>query len=120
MKEYSTGATRNGTEGKLQYSRFLDAEVQKRYCEYMEKHRIQKDGKLRAPDNWKKGIDIADYMDSLDRHEWDLLSVYQGYDRYCPDDGHKLDMMELLLAIRFNVDGMIYELIKEEENDRAE
>jgi len=57
MREFVTGATRDCNDNKLAYHRFLSPEVLTGYCEYLQKHRKQADGKTREPDNWKKGME---------------------------------------------------------------
>ena len=87
----------------------------KAFCDYMDGHRIQADGSVRDPDNWKKGISQDVYMDSLYRHVTDLWSVFNGYERFEPETKEELDKKTLLCAIMFNVQGYLYELIKEEK-----
>jgi hypothetical protein len=117
IRTFDSGATRNSLDGKLQYSRFLDPEVFKVYCEYMQSHRIQLDGSMRDPDNWKKGISQDVYMDSLYRHVTNLWGVYNGYERVQPETGEPETKKELLCAIMFNVIGYMFELNKEEKEN---
>jgi len=106
MREFKTGATRDVAEGKLDYHRFLCPFVLQRYCEYLQKHQKQADGKMREGDNWKKGIPIDVYMASLTRH---FVEVWQGW-----QEGDISD--EALSALLFNAMGMMHELLKEERD----
>ena len=107
MRTYDSGATRSSVEGKLNYIGFLSPWVLERYAQYMHKHRIQEDGKLRDAGNWKKGIDKQDYMESSFRHYMDWWFGHEGA-------MSKDDTEEALCALLFNVMGYLYELLKEE------
>ena len=118
MRTTESGATRNSLEGKLQYSRFLDPEVLKRFCEYMNKHRVQADGEVRDPDNWKRGLNMDDYADCLHRHVMNFWAVDKGYERLEPETDEPGDKQTLLCAIMFNAMGYLYELIQEENDGK--
>ena len=111
IRIFSTGATRDTDEGKLDYEGFLSPIVLKRYAEYMHQHRIQPDGSLRDSDNWQKGIDKNVYMKSGFRHFMDWWSLHREYEG-------RGDMEEALCALMFNVQGYLYEYLKEKEIDR--
>lgn len=116
IRQFDTGATRDsGLDPKtglpkLAYHGFFSARVLKRRAEYMNKHRVQADGTLRAPDNWKKGIPQSVYLESLTRHVMDLLLCHEGV--------RDIDLQETLCAISFNSDGMLLEVLKEDEEVR--
>lgn len=113
MREFHTGATRNDNSNKYVYNGFNSALVEKRFAQYMHEHRKQADGKLRDADNWKKGIPIEAYHESLHRHYmdlWDLLETGAGMIR--DSEGKYVDKEDLLCSIRFNVNGMLYELLR--------
>lgn len=103
MREFETGATRDNDMDKLQYRGFLSYAVIRKFCEYMHAHRRQADGNMRAADNWKKGIPIEAYLDSLDRHS------HQFFEKV---EGGEIDQ-EALCAMWFNIQGMLFELGKE-------
>lgn len=112
-RTFDTGATRDTGDGKLAYDRFLSPFVIRRYAEYMEKHRVQSDGTLREPDNWKKGIPLPVYRASLTRHVQEVNEFTN------PDDGFEVfgvtdydDLEEALCATIFNAMGMLYEIIQ--------
>ena len=70
----------------------------------MNKHRVQADGALRDPDNWKKGIPESVYLDSLLRHVMDLWLHFEG--------AQGVNLQETLCAISFNSDGLLHEVLK--------
>jgi len=102
MRNFTTGATRDDHDNKLDYEGFLSPRVLKRYAEYMHKHRIQADGKVREGDNWQKGIPVDVYMKSLMRHTMDVWLQHRG-------EKTGEDFEESLCAIIFNVCGIIHE-----------
>ena len=108
MREFETGATRDTDVDKLDFEGFISPLVTKRYAEYMHTHRIQADGKLRASDNWQKGISQEAYMKSLVRHMEDLKLHWDGYSQEAVDK----DIQSVLCAIIFNVSGLLFEKLK--------
>jgi hypothetical protein len=107
-REFETGATRDTAEGKPEYDGFNSPLVEKRFGEYMHLHRHQSDGSLRSSSNWKKGIPIEEYMHSLHRHFIDLWLHEDGF----PEEANDNDIQSILCAIRFNVNGILHETIK--------
>lgn len=107
MRKFQTGATRNDDDGKLEPWGFTSAIVEKAFSEYMHDHRTD-GGELRASDNWKKGIPLETYWHSMSRHILDLRLIHEG----APSEARTQDIIEALCGIKFNVDGMIYELKK--------
>ena len=110
IRTFTTGATRDADEGKLEPWGFTSALVEKAFSEYMHDHRTQSDGSLRNSDNWTNGIPTDSYYHSLSRHVLDLRLLWEHF----PEEAVSKDMIEVLSAIRFNVDGLMYELLKEE------
>lgn len=108
MREFETGATRDTDKGKLDFEGFLSPCALKRYAEYMNSHRVQKDGKLRDSDNWQKGIPDEAYMKSMWRHFFDVWSHHRGW---VPKDenGREISKGEALCAVIFNAMGMLHE-----------
>lgn len=121
MREFETGATRDSDDDKLDYEGFLSPAVLRRYAEYMHQNRVQADGKLRAADNWQKGIPRVAYMKSLFRHFMDVWTLHR-HD-VSPDDAltftGKYDLEQALCACMFNVMGYLHELLKEQEKERS-
>lgn len=105
MRYFEGGATRQSSDGKLDYSRFLCPRVLRRYCEYLDKHRVQADGKLRSPDNWKNGMPIDEaYLPSLLRH---VNTVWEK--RQFEQD---TDITDELCAVIFNASGWLFEELR--------
>lgn len=110
IRQFNSGATRDADIGKLDYEGFLSPLVLKRYAEYLHKHRIQPDGKLRDSDNWQKGIPIKEYMKSKVRHFMATWTWHR----------HKfesIDIEESLCAEIFNTMGMLFEILKRKNNE---
>jgi hypothetical protein len=108
VRVFTTGATRDGDNGKLKYAGFFCPLVLKRFAEYMHEHRLQKDGAMRAPDNWQKGMPLEVYNDSLVRHVMDEWLIARGYAR----EAVERDEEKVLCAILFNAMGKLHELLK--------
>ena len=103
MRQFESGATRDTAEGKPEYCGYLSPLVVKRFGEYMLKHQTQADGETRDADNWRKGIPISAYKQSLFRHWMDVWSRLEGY-------GDDVDMEDSLCALLFNVQGILHEI----------
>lgn len=109
VRQFDTGATRDTDQGKLAYEGFESPFVTKRFAEYMHEHRIQSDGTLRDPDNWQRGIPIEAYVDSLVRHVEEFKQSNRSPDETCEFKAWE----DMLCAIRFNVNGLLYETLQE-------
>lgn len=104
MRDFKTGATRSALLDKIQFSRFMSPRVLRRYCEYLHEHRVQADGEIREPDNWKQGIEEAVYIDSALRHTFDVWEVLvEG--REATDKEYE----DALCAMLFNTLGLLFE-----------
>lgn len=112
VRTFETGATRSPLGSKLQYSKFMDSRVIKRYCEYLNHHRVQTDGKVREPDNWKSGIPVTSYVDSMQRHYMDIWLWHQEYTVEMSED-----IETALCALLFNVQGLLFEVLRDECSD---
>jgi hypothetical protein len=112
MAQFETGATRNRDENKFDYEGFLSPRVIERYGEYMNSHRLQKDGTRRDSDNWQLGIPIPRYMKSLWRHFFDVWKLHRGLTASDPDSGKAVDLETALCGVIFNASGMLHETIK--------
>lgn len=112
VRKFETGATRSSQDGKLEYRRFLSSTVLRRYAEFMHKNRVQPDGSMRNPDNWKLGIPKDSYMDSLGRHFMEVWLLHDG-NTVTNEKGEDVDLQTALCAIMFNVTGYLHELLKE-------
>ena len=112
MREFETGATRGSNEKKLDYEGFLSPVVLKCYASYMHEHRKQVDGKLRASDNWQKGMPKDEYMKSLLRHTIDVWTLHRGRMVIDPETGSVVTLREALCGVLFNAMGMLFELME--------
>jgi hypothetical protein len=107
MRNFETGATRDTDESKFDYEGFLSPLVLERFAAYMHSHRLQADGKLRASDNWQKGIPLDAYMKSGFRHFFDWWKLHRGLSTPYDDEN------EALCALMFNVMGYLHERLKQ-------
>lgn len=113
MRHFASGATRNVDENRLDYEGFYHPLVMERFAQYMHKHRKQADGQLRASDNWQKGIPKDAYMKSGFRHFMDWWKQHRGLKGEEP-------LEDSLCALLFNVQGYLYETIKNKEEAQEE
>ncbi len=111
MRTFESGATRDSDITKLDYEAFLSPLVLKRYAEYLNKHRVQADGKLRDSDNWQQGIPLKVYMKSMWRHFMDMWAAHRCIMEGggCTPDHQE----EAICAVIFNASGYLHELLKE-------
>lgn len=116
LRQFESGATRNLDNNKLDYEGFLSPLVIEAFAKYMHSHRLQADGTMRGSSNWKMGIPDEAYMKSMWRHFFDVWKLYSGGEALSPEDGHKIDKVEALCALMFNVQGYLHELLKEQSN----
>lgn len=108
MRKFETGAIRNTDAGKLDFEGFLSPIVLERYAQYMDKNRMQLDGKYRDSDNWQLGIPIAQYMKSLWRH---FFAVWKGH-----RNGYINE--EDVCGVMFNSMGILFELLKLKKEEK--
>lgn len=116
LRQFKTGATRNLDNNKLDYEGFLSPLVIEAFAKYMHTHRLQADGTMRGSSNWKMGIPLDVYMKSGWRHFFDWWKLHSGVEALSPEDGHKIDKVEALCALMFNVQGYLHELLKEQSD----
>lgn len=110
IRQFSTGATRDTSQEKLDPYGFISPLALHRFSEYMHKHRLQSDGNLRSGDNWKKGMPPLEYIRSLVRHVFDFWLVVSGFaPRF---DTRVTDPKEIACAILFNVQGYLHETLQ--------
>ncbi|MFA5048582.1 MAG: hypothetical protein WC516_06180 [Patescibacteria group bacterium] len=111
LRKFDSGAIRDQNNDKPNYAGFTSPLVLKAFGEYMLKHQILPDGSKRQADNWK-GLFGEDHMkvcyESKCRHDLDLAMIMDGYENWSRDV-----LIEVLCAIKFNVDAMIYKIMKE-------
>lgn len=109
LRRFDTGATRSPDAARDDPEGYLSPLVIQRFSEYMTKHRIQSDGKVRASDNWQKGMPITSYMKGLWRHFLHAWLRHRGYMVNDPLAG--VDIEEDLCAIIFNAQGYLHEML---------
>lgn len=104
-RTFETGATRDTDENKLDFEGFLSPQVIEAFAKYMHEKRKMPDGSYRDSDNWQKGIPVDAYMKSMWRH---FFAVWKSH----RIGGNTQYLVEELLALMFNVQGMAHELLK--------
>lgn len=119
IQTFESGATRNDDSDKFDMEGFINPEVLHAYGSYMHKHRFQRDGVIRAADNWQKGIPFRKYVKSLVRHTLDLWRIERGYTVINPDTGQPFTKQELCCAIMFNAMGYLKELVDPSELNKG-
>lgn len=119
MREFETGATRDSEEGKPDFDGYLSLEFLEAYGLYMLKHQKQADGRMRESDNWKKGMGFATFMKSMWRHFFAIWKLHHGGVVYDERDGHRVDMIEALCALFFNVQGYGHEWLKMQKKETS-
>lgn len=110
QSQFQTGATRSTSEGKIDFEGHIHPEVLQVYGEYMHRHRVQRDGQLRASDNWQEGIPVYRYVKSFVRHGIEFWRMWRGTAVVNPDSGAYFTFGDVLCALMFNIMGIIYEL----------
>lgn len=110
VRTFATGATRGSEDGKIDPEGFLSPVVCLRYSQYMQKHRTQPDGSVRASDNWQKGIPMSAYMKSLWRHFLDVWLLHRGHPPAHEEPDY--DLQEALCGVLFNASGMLDALLR--------
>jgi hypothetical protein len=82
----------------------------------MHAHRVQADGNVREANNWKKGMSPEVYLESMFRHVMDLWILQEGgsFIDVNTDEGFQVE--EALCAIMFNAEGMLHEILKDQDS----
>ena len=117
---FTTGATRSTDTNKIDFEGHINPEVLEIFGEYMNRHRVQRDGQLRASDNWQKGIPLYRYVKSLIRHTFEFWRMWRGKSVINPDNNRPFIFRDVLSAILFNVMGLMYEMSRHERFLNAE
>ena len=76
-RQFSTGATRDTAEGKIDPSRAIHPSVLRMFCDYM-LAKAEMPDHVRSQDNWQRGIPPAELLASLSRHHLDIWSHLKG------------------------------------------
>ena len=106
MREFKTGATRNDDSQLPDPEGFLSPLVIQRYNTYMNKHRFQADGQMRASDNWQAGMPLDSYMKTRRRHFLDCWLEHRGHPS-------REGIEDALTGLLFNVSGYLHTLLVE-------
>lgn len=110
VRSFETGATRSAETGRYDPEGFLSPLVIERYCEYMNRNRVQPNGTIRDSDNWQKGIPLTSYMKGLWRHFLHFWTRHRGY--VVQDPMASANIEDDLCAILFNASGYLHEVMK--------
>jgi len=105
VRTFTTGATRDLDEDKLDFEGFLSPVVLEAFAKYMHGKRKMADGSMRDSDNWQKGIPTDAYMKSMFRH---FFAVWKSHRSGDPT----MERVEELLALLFNVQGYLHETLR--------
>lgn len=108
MRKFESGATRDVDVTKPDYEGFLHPLVIERFGKFMNKHRVQADGFVRASDNWQLGIPKDSCMKSGWRHFLDWWKEHRGYST--PDG-----IEDALCALMFNASAYLATILKEKK-----
>ena len=112
IRQFDTGANRNGVEGKMDFEGFLSPLVLERYAQYMQKHRHLADGSLRDSDNWQKlfGSDHGNVcIKSAWRHFFSWWKSHRGYKT-------EEDIEESICALMFNAQAYLFKILSDKES----
>lgn len=112
IRVFETGATRDTDLSKPDYRGFISPSALIRFGQYMTEHRKQSDGKLRASDNWKKGIPPTEYCSSFLRHSVSAWHIFEEAEYDLRLLAGSKEWQDLLCAIYFNVQGLLHETMK--------
>lgn len=112
MRTFETGATRDSEEGKLDFEGFLSPLALEAFAEYMNVHRKQADGGLRASDNWQRGMGMDVFMKSAWRHFFSWWKIHRGWPVTDERDGHSVTVDEAICGLLFNCFGYLHEHLK--------
>ena len=117
VRQFDTGAYRDTDDTKLDFEACFSPIVLERYAQYIASKRkvpTFKDNGVRPDDNWQMGIPKESYMKSRLRHIVASWKLHRGFDVY-DEKGNKIDLIESLCAEMFNLQGHLFELLKEKK-----
>lgn len=110
IRTFSTGATRDLEDDKLDYEGYFSPLVLKARAEYMQRHSVA-GGQHRASDNWQKGIPLDAYIKSGFRHFMDWWSQHRG------GAVNEVGLEDAICALMFNCEGYLHELLRGQESN---
>lgn len=112
VREFGTGANRDLVQDKLDYRGFISPKALRRFAAYMNKNRRLADGSLRASDNWKQGIPIPVYVESMLRHSIEFWELVEDGLFSKTDEAALSEADEAVCGLFFNVMGYLHERVK--------
>lgn len=118
VRAFTTGATRDKDQGKLDFEGFLSPRVLAIFGQYMHRNRKTAAG-FRESDNWQKGMPLDAYMKSMWRHFFDVWAHHRGevVETRFDEDGLPLPpetVEDALAGLMFNVMGYLFEVSRPE------
>lgn len=113
VREFPTGAVRDLVQDKLDFRGFISPKALRRFAAYMNKNRKLADGSLRNSDDWKKGIPISVYIESLLRHTFEYWELVDDGFFLSQDEALMREADEVICGILFNAMGYIHERVKD-------
>lgn len=111
IRQFSTGANRDTSEGKYEYWGFLSSLALRTYAEYMHKHRRLPNGELRESNNWKKGMPFDVLIHSLSRHTQNVHELWEEGKAY-DQAGHSVEWKDALCGVIFNAFALLHNIGK--------
>jgi len=115
-RQFSTGATRGTSDGKLDYEGALCPFVLELFVQYMHDNNVMGDGSIRTADNWQKGIPREQYMKSLQRHNhsaWKRLRSEKNITKEDLAFERAIKAMNKdLFGVMFNSMGLVHENLR--------
>lgn len=107
VRQFTTGATRDTAEGKIDFEAFFSPLVLHAFGVHMLSHMKDASGAPRESDNWQKGIPMDAYMKSGWRHFFDWWSNHRDMKLV-----RKERIIRACCAVLFNVMGYLHEYLK--------
>lgn len=105
MRVSETGATRDTKRDKPEYSKYISPLFKEAFGEYMRRHQDTALGH-RPGDNWQRGLDQFEALDSAERH---LHTVAKHMEGIPVRDNEEDDLIDAACAAVFNLQVIIYE-----------
>jgi len=116
VRQFESGALRDNNTDKWDWDEALHPLVERSYAEFMHKNTYLSDGTRRPANNWQKGIPKDEYMKSQYRHFQDVWAMHHGIK--VSDNHGPCNILDLLNALKFNINGYIYELLREQDKPK--
>ena len=120
MRKFKTGATRNEDFIKIDPEGFFNPLLIESFSEYMNKHRLQSDGKIRESDNWQRLFGDDHYkvcMKSTWRHFLHFWKIHRGYKVI--EDGKEVTLEDACNGIIFNVWAYLFKYLLWEKKQKT-